>query len=76
MDMDQFVAPWDLQITKPPSPDKVHLNNGLLMPHIHFGVYYVEPSTHDAIIHALKTGYVAFDANARYSNHVVIGKAI
>ncbi|KAI9733490.1 MAG: hypothetical protein M1818_007238 [Claussenomyces sp. TS43310] len=56
---------------------KVKLNNGILMPRIHLGVYMTSGrETTSAVLNALQAGYVAVDSAEWYGNEKEVGTAI
>lgn len=55
----------------------VKLNNGVLMPRIHLGVYMTSGrETENAVLSALKAGYRGFDSAEWYANEQEVGSAI
>jgi diketogulonate reductase-like aldo/keto reductase len=55
----------------------IKLNNGVLMPRIHLGVYLTSGrETSSAVTHALESGYRAFDSAEWYANEREVGSAI
>ena len=55
----------------------IELNNGLLMPRIHLGVYMTSGrETSNAVTHALEAGYRAVDSAEWYGNEREVGFAI
>lgn len=56
---------------------KIKLNNGSLMPHLHLGVYMTSGrETVNAVLEALKSGYLGFDSAEWYANEREVGTAI
>nr|OQO30668.1 hypothetical protein B0A51_01943 [Rachicladosporium sp. CCFEE 5018] len=56
---------------------RVKLNNGLLMPHIHLGVYLMSGGeASKAVTYALEAGYRAVDSAQMYHNEKQVGKSI
>lgn len=55
----------------------IKLNNGILMPRIHLGVYMTSGrETSTAVSHALSAGYRAIDSAEWYANEKEVGSAI
>ena len=55
----------------------IKLNNGILMPRIHLGVYMTSGNeTSRAVTHALEAGYRGFDSAEWYANEREVGSAI
>lgn len=55
----------------------IKLNNGVLMPRIHLGVYLTSGrETSQAVTYALEAGYRAFDSAEWYANEREVGSAI
>jgi len=55
----------------------VHLNNGVSIPQLGFGVFQVPPEdTADVVTVALEAGYRSIDTAAGYNNEEGVGKAI
>jgi diketogulonate reductase-like aldo/keto reductase len=55
----------------------IKLNNGVLMPRIHLGVYMTSGrETSQAVTHALEAGYRAVDSAEWYANEKEVGSAI
>ena len=54
------------------------LNNGVGIPALGFGVFQAEPGeeTHDAVLHALETGYRHIDTARVYRNEHAVGEAL
>lgn len=55
----------------------LELNDNNRIPQLGFGVFEVEPeATHDAVLHALQTGYRMIDTAAMYGNEAEVAEAI
>jgi len=55
----------------------IKLNNGVLMPRIHLGVYMTSGrETSNAVTHALTAGYRAIDSAEWYANEAEVGSSI
>ncbi|KAK0101361.1 hypothetical protein ONS95_006536 [Cadophora gregata] len=59
------------------STNPIKLNNGVLMPRIHLGVYMTSGSeTSNAVTYALEAGYRAVDSAEWYANEKEVGSSI
>ncbi|CAL3971974.1 unnamed protein product [Diplocarpon coronariae] len=55
----------------------IKLNNGVLMPRIHLGVYMTSGrETRSAVTHALNAGYRAIDSAEWYANEAEVGSSV
>lgn len=60
-----------------PLSSTIELNNGILMPRIHLGVYMTSgTTTSNSVTHALSAGYRGVDSAEWYANEKEVGSAI